>query len=87
MWSDIGLTPVKCLPGQGLSFALFLIYERNKVDCFFFILCICRCIHHYTYPSVSPARWIPGPGAKLALQWRLSDRVWKGAALFVLHGH
>lgn len=31
-------------------------------------------------------RWIPGPGAEVALQWRLADAHWEGAALFVLHG-
>lgn len=31
-------------------------------------------------------RWIPGPGDKVALQWRLADAHREGAALFVLHG-
>lgn len=38
-------------------------------------------------PSLFAVRWIPGPGAELAVQGRRPDRHWEGAALPVLHGH
>lgn len=63
--------------------------EKEKLQnllLFFFQLCVFGCFHLYTLLSFLPARWIPGPGAKLALQRRLSDRHRQGATLFMLHG-